>query len=341
LQIVGHGASMAEIDWPRRPLSIIHVPPMPLSAPIVFEPIFMERVWGGRRLEAAFGKRLPIHGRIGESWEIVDRAEAQSVVYNEPLRGNTLHDLWTEHRIDVFGDRLPGSPRFPLLFKLLDAQERLSVQVHPPADVAGALNGEPKTEMWYIMDTYGDGDIFAGLRAGVTRDAFERSLRAGSVQQTVHRLPVRPGDCIFIPSGRIHAIGAGNVIVEVQQNSDTTYRVFDWNRVGLDGKMRQLHIEESLQSIDFSDFEPTLERPRGETLVRCPFFHVEKWELTQPREAAPAGDFAIFTALAGIVKCAGLEFRPGEFFLVPASLQNRSLEPAGASAALLRTTIPA
>ena len=313
----------------------------PLPAPIVFEPIFMDRVWGGRALETGFGKRLPIHGRIGESWEIVDRAEAQSVVHNDPLRGKSLHELWTDYHSEVFGDRLPACPRFPLLFKLLDAQERLSVQVHPPAPVAPALNGEPKTEMWYFLDATPHADIFAGLRPGVTRESFEAALRSGAVESSLHRLPVRPGDCIFIPSGRIHAIGAGNVIVEVQQNSDTTYRVFDWNRVGLDGKMRQLHIEESLQSIDFSDFEPTLERPRGETLVRCPFFHVEKWELTQPREAAPAGDFAIFTALAGIVKCAGLEFRPGEFFLVPASLQNRSLEPAGASAALLRTTIPA
>jgi len=340
LQIVGHGASMAEIDWPRRPLSIIHVPPMPLSAPIVFEPIFMERVWGGRRLEAAFGKRLPIHGRIGESWEIVDRAEAQSVVHNGPLRGNTLHDLWTEHRIDVFGDRLPGSPRFPLLFKLLDAQERLSVQVHPPADVAGALNGEPKTEMWYIMDTYGDGDIFAGLRAGVTRDAFERSLRAGSVQQTVHRLPVRPGDCIFIPSGRIHAIGGGNVIVEVQQNSDTTYRVFDWNRVALDGRARQLHIDESLKSVDFTDFEPGLQVLEGETLVHCPYFRVEKWDLTQPRESSPPGEWAIFTLLTGSVKSAGLEFHPGDFFLIPATLEDRLLHPVAGPASVLRTTIP-
>jgi mannose-6-phosphate isomerase len=313
---------------------------MRLSAPIVFEPIFMDRVWGGRRFESHFGKRIPTHGRIGESWEVVDRAEAQSVVHDGALRGETLQELWTNRRPDIFGDHAPESPRFPLLFKLLDARERLSVQVHPPLEVAPLLSGEPKTEMWYILDNYGDGDIFAGLRPGVTRQSFEQALRAGSVEKTVHRVPVAPGDCIFIPSGRIHAIGAGNVIVEVQQNSDTTYRVFDWNRVGLNGKVRELHIDESLASIDFTDFEPALQVPQGETLVDCPHFHVEKWNLTAPRESVPAGEFAIFTMLEGAAKCAGLEFHPGEFFLIPATLEDRALEPLSGKASLLRTTIP-
>jgi mannose-6-phosphate isomerase len=313
---------------------------MRLTAPIIFEPIYMDRVWGGRRMETHFGKRLPTHGRIGESWELVDRPEAQSVVHNDPLRGKTLHELWTGYRSQIFGDRLPPSERFPLLFKLLDAQERLSVQVHPPANVAPSLNGEPKTEMWYILDNYGDGDIFAGLKPGVTRDGFEQALRAGSVQDTVHRLPVAPGDCIFIPSGRIHAIGAGNVIVEVQQNSDTTYRVFDWNRVGLDGRMRQLHIDESLKSIDFADYEPELQPRGGEDLVDCPFFHIEKWALDAPREGAPAGDFAVFTVLDGSVTAGGAVFEPGGFFLIPAILEDRILHPAAGGAAVLRTTIP-
>jgi mannose-6-phosphate isomerase len=313
---------------------------MRFSAPIVFEPIFMERVWGGRRLETHFGKRLPSYGRIGESWELVDRADAQSVVHDEPLRGKTLHELWTDYRADVFGNGAPDSARFPLLFKLLDAQERLSVQVHPPAHVAPGLNGEPKTEMWYILDNYGDGDIFAGLRPGVTRDSFEQALRTGAVQQTVHRIPVKPGDCIFIPSGRIHAIGAGNVIVEVQQSSDTTYRVFDWNRVGLDGKTRQLHVDESLQSIDFTDFEPALQPANGERLIDCDHFRIEKWRLEEPREAAAPGEFAIFTLLSGAAKCAGVEFRPGDFFLVPATLEERMLEPVRGVAEVLRTTLP-
>jgi mannose-6-phosphate isomerase len=316
---------------------------MSFSEPIVFEPIFMDRVWGGRRMETHFGKRLPSYGRIGESWEVVDRPEAQSVVHNGPLRGKTLNELWTAHRAEVFGAGAPESPRFPLLIKLLDAQDRLSVQVHPPQDVAPSLKGEPKTEMWYVLDNYGDGDIFAGLRPGVTRDSFEKALKGGSVQDTVCRIPVTPGDCIFIPSGRIHAIGAGNVIIEVQQNSDTTYRVFDWNRVGLDGKMRELHIDESLKSIDFTDFEPQLQKPQGpdgETLVDCPYFHVEKWSLPAPREAAPAGKFAIIAVTSGVVKCAGLEFKPGDFFLIPATLEDCTLTPQGDGVSLLQTTLP-
>src|SRR5215210_1622800 len=214
---------------------------MELTEPITFEPLFMERLWGGRRLEASLGKRLPPKARIGESWEIVDREEAQSVVHNGMFRGKTLHELWTEHRDTVFG-AVPDAGRFPLLIKLLDAQERLSIQVHPPAEIAPALHGEPKTEMWYFADCHGGSEIFAGLKRGVTREGFERALRDGLVAEQVHRITVKRGDAMFIPSGRLHAIGAGNLIVEVQQNSDTTYRVFDWNRIGLDGKTREIHL---------------------------------------------------------------------------------------------------
>lgn len=314
---------------------------MHLKEPIVFEPLFMERVWGGRRLETLFKKHLPAGARIGESWEIVDREEAQSVVHNEPLRGKTLHELWVDYREAVFGKNTASqSPRFPILFKLLDAQERLSVQVHPPARVASKLNGEPKTEMWYVADTYLDSDIFAGLKKGVERGDFEKALHEGKVADKIHRIPMTPGDAIFIPSGRIHAIGAGNVIVEVQQNSDTTYRVFDWNRLGLDGKPRALHISESMESIDFDDIEPEIAERKGETVVNCEYFHVEKWELKSPRPATEEGRFAIFTSLDGEVRCGEGKFHPGEFFLVPATLEDNILTPANGSATLLRTTIP-
>ncbi|MEO7317588.1 MAG: type I phosphomannose isomerase catalytic subunit, partial [Chthoniobacteraceae bacterium] len=226
---------------------------MPITEPLIFEPLFMERVWGGRRLETLYGKRLPQGVRIGESWELVDREDAQSVVHSGPLRGATLNELWTGHRSEVFGSGLPETPRFPLLFKLLDAQDRLSVQVHPPADVAARLGGEAKTEMWYFLHAALDSVLYAGLKRGVTRAAIEEALSAGNVAELIHRLPTRAGDAIFIPSGRIHAIGAGNVIFEVQQNSDTTYRVFDWKRLGLDGRPRPLHVAESLESIDFED----------------------------------------------------------------------------------------
>ena len=312
---------------------------MELLQPIVFEPLLMERVWGGRRLETLLHKRLPGGSRVGESWEIVDRPEAQSVVHEGPLHGRTLHELWTEFREAVFGTGLPESERFPLLFKLLDAQERLSVQVHPPASVAAALGGEPKTEMWYFIDTQPDSDLYAGLKRGVAREDFVSALEEGRVADLVHRVRVHPGDAFFLPSGRIHAIGEGNVIFEVQQNSDTTYRVFDWNRLGLDGKPRELHVDESLQSIDFDDPEPGVVEQHGETVVGCEYFHVEKWILTAPRTASGPG-FAIFTVIAGRLECAGRKFAMGDFFLIPATLADRELKPLEENTTVLRTTIP-
>jgi mannose-6-phosphate isomerase len=312
---------------------------MELTQPLVFEPLFMERVWGGRRLETLFGKRLPPSARIGESWEIVDREDAQSVVHEGPLRGAMLNELWNTERERIFGAGLPDTPRFPLLIKLLDAQERLSVQVHPPARVAAQLGGEPKTEMWYILDAQAGSDLYAGLKRGVTREDFEQALNGGSVAELIHRIPVKAGDAIFIPSGRIHAIGTGNVIFEAQQNSDTTYRVFDWNRMGLDGKPRALHVEESLRSTDFEDVEPRLADKTGEALVTCEHFRVEKWTLEGAR-ASGGSRFAIYCVVSGRVDCAGREFGPGEFFLVPASLSSVTLCPLAGEATVLRTTVP-
>jgi mannose-6-phosphate isomerase len=301
----------------------------------------MDRVWGGRRLETLYGKNLPTDVPIGESWEVVDREDAQSVVKDGPFAGKTLHGLWTNHRSEIFGSDLPDSPRFPLLFKLLDAEDKLSVQVHPPAEVAPELKGEPKTEMWFIAHCRPESDLYVGMNRGVTREDFEKALKEGTVADKVQRLPVKPGDAIFIPSGRIHAIGAGNVIVEVQQNSDTTYRVFDWNRVGLDGAPRALHIEESMKSIDFSDVEPSLASPSDETLAQCEYFRVEKWDLPSDRKATDPGQFAIFTCVTGKVECGGLQYHPGDFFLVPATMEKPVLHPLEAGSCVVRSTIPA
>ena len=314
---------------------------MILTAPIIFEPLYMERIWGGRKLETLFGKNLPGGAIIGESWELVDRPEAQSVVHSGALRGQTLNELWTENRESVFGARYAKAEgRFPLLVKLLDAEDRLSVQVHPPASVAADLKGEPKTEMWYVAAAEDEADLYAGLKAGTTREQFDAALAAGKCAGLLHRIPTHAGDCIFIPSGRVHAIGSGNVIVEIQQNSDTTYRVFDWNRTGLDGKPRALHVAESMRSIDFADAEPQLQVPHGDKLVECEYFDVQRWSLDAPREAAPAGDFAVVTCLSGSVACAGGTYGPGQFFLVPATLVDRTLTPVAPGTTLLRTTLP-
>lgn len=309
-------------------------------SPIVFTPIYQERVWGGRELANRLGRTLPGSRPIGEAWEVVDRPEAQSVVAEGPLRGKTLHDLWTDHRAEVFGARHGESgPRFPLLCKLLDARDRLSVQVHPPAGIARQLDGEPKTEVWYFLACDPGSRIYAGLSSGTTRTSFEEKLARGEIEECLHVLPTHEGDSIFIPSGRLHAIGEGNLIVEIQQNSDTTYRVFDWNREGLDGKPRELHIEESMLSTDFADFTPPLDHVPSGIVAECRHFRVEKKILAAPEDLRPHGDFAIVTLLAGGAVCGGHAFGAGDFFLLPAD-DAPPVQPADQSCTVLVTTIP-
>jgi mannose-6-phosphate isomerase len=299
----------------------------------------MERIWGGHRLASLFGKRTPPTSTIGESWEIVDRPEAQSVVRNGAFRDRTLHELWTRDRKAIFGD-VASSERFPLLIKLLDAHDQLSLQVHPPENIAAELSGEPKTEFWYVASAIPGARLHVGLRHAVTRDQFEQAIHAGTVATLIHSIDVKTGDSIFLPAGRFHGIGGGNVLVEIQQNSDTTYRVFDWNRVDDSGEPRQLHVEQALQSIDFDDVAPTLTEPEGEVLVRDTLFEIQKWNLAAPRVVAPFGQFAIVCCLTGVVRCVDVDLRPGEFALVPAALQDRTTQPREDGTTLLRITIP-
>ncbi|HEY4248595.1 MAG TPA: type I phosphomannose isomerase catalytic subunit [Lacunisphaera sp.] len=214
-----------------------------------FEPIYQERVWGGRYLENYLGRRLPGSAPIGESWEIVDRPEAQSVISDGPWKGKTLRQMIEEKSAEIMGPSWPKDRSFPILVKWLDCRDRLSVQVHPPAAIAAKLGGEPKTENWYFGKTDPGAAVYAGLKAGVTKESFEKAIASGTVDQCLDRLPVKDGDSLLIHSGIMHAIDAGNVILEIQQNSDTTYRVYDWGRVGLDGKPRTLHVRESLESL--------------------------------------------------------------------------------------------
>ncbi len=311
----------------------------PPVEPIVFEPLYMQRVWGGRELERQYGRELPDGAPYGESWEIVDRESEQSVVRGGRFAGKTLHELWTGHREEIFGADLPDSGRFPLLIKVLDAREDLSIQVHPPLHRAAGLGGEPKTEMWYIAGADPGAKLYVGLKKGVTRGDFEKAIEEGGVADCVHEIEPKSGDSIFIPSGRLHAIGAGFLIHEIQQNSDTTYRVFDWNRVGLDGKPRELHVEESLASIDFGDFEPGMDVPNGTVIAECEFFRVEKVELVAGESLGKreAGRFSIFSVAEGEVACGSVRFGKGDFFLLP---QGGGVVVAGSGAVVLRTTLP-
>jgi mannose-6-phosphate isomerase len=253
---------------------------------LTFNPLYMERVWGGRGLEAKLGRSLPEGKVIGESWELVDREGEQSVVSTGAHAGKTIRELVESSAAEILGPGRDGSLPFPILIKWLDCQDRLSLQVHPPAEIASSLGGEPKTENWYIAECDVGASLIVGLKRGVTREQFTQALEDNEVEACVHRFPVKAGDSILVESGRMHTIDAGNLILEIQQNSDTTYRVYDWGRVGLDGEPRQLHIEEALKSIDFEDFEPESLKivPGTQTLADCKEFRIRKFELK------PGGD---------------------------------------------------
>ena len=287
-----------------------------------FTPLYMERVWGGRGLELKLGRKLPEGKVIGESWELVDREGAQSIVAEGTHKGKTIRELLEGGAADILGPGREGSQPFPILIKWLDCQDRLSLQVHPPAAIAPILGGEPKTENWYIADCDEDASLIVGLKQGVTREQFTQALKDNKVGACVHRFPVKQGDSILVESGRMHAIDAGNLILEIQQNSDTTYRVYDWGRVGLDGAPRQLHLEESLQSIDFEDFEPKPLKivPGAQTLADCKEFRIRRFELMPGDEALelPAGESArLIHILSGALTdlTSGLRLTKGNNYL--------------------------
>ena len=251
---------------------------MPMRELLRFAPIYQTRVWGGRALEAALGRSLPPVDPIGESWELVDRPEAQSVVAEGPMAGLSLRLLLERHAAAIMGPAWPAQRPFPILVKWLDCRERLSLQVHPPSSVAGELRGEPKTENWYIAETAPGSRLIVGLRKGVTRARFEAAAGAGNLEECVHSFNVAAGDSILVRSGQVHAIDAGNLILEIQQNSDTTYRVYDWGRFGLDGRPRQMHLAQSLRSIDWNDFEPAPLRsaPTSGVIADCAEFRIRR-----------------------------------------------------------------
>jgi mannose-6-phosphate isomerase len=305
---------------------------------LTFQPLYMERIWGGRKLQTDFHRALPGTNPIGESWELVDREDAQSIVSNSKYRGVSLHDLWANDRPEIFGEGYV-SVRFPVLIKILDASETLSLQVHPGRPGTINLLAEPKTEFWYFVATDEGAGLYIGLKNGVQRSEFESALATGEVLDLLHRVPSHRDSYIFIPGGRLHAIGAGNVMFEIQQNSDTTYRVFDWNRLGQDGKPRPLHLEESLSCIDFGDFEPALDQSDSETLVSCDWFTVDRWFLNQGRAAHTEPKFSIFQVVSGTVSFGTRSFRRGDLFLVPAGSHQGQITPSNGTATVLRTTL--
>jgi mannose-6-phosphate isomerase len=302
-----------------------------------FEPRYQPRLWGGRRLETLMHRRLPdATTAYGESWEICDRTDCESRVVEGDYAGLTLHDLWRNHRREVFGPALMAHPsrRYPLLMKILDACEDLSVQVHPPPKLAVLFGGEPKTEVWYVAATEPGSKVYAGLKKGVTEDAFVEAAEKGTCAEMLHSIQMQQGESMFVPSGRVHALGAGMIVFEIQQNSDTTYRVFDWNRVDADGKARELHLDVGLDCIDYRDIEPE-PRPAFDNgvIAKCPFFEVlvRTAQINETRQLGEYGEHLVIVLVRGHAEMAGLDARPGDFLMIPASLDDteRLVRPKG------------
>ncbi len=300
---------------------------------IRFEPILKRLIWGGRKLGTLLGKSIGEESDYAESWELADHGSDVSRVAEGPLAGVSIRELIDADVVGLLGTELGDVERFPLLIKFLDAERVLSVQVHPDDALGVELVGDRgKTEAWVILDTEPGALIYAGLKAGVDRRALELGLERGEVEPLLHRFEPRVGDCVFIPAGTVHAIGAGILLVEVQQMSDATFRLFDWGRTGPDGKPRALHVAESMQAIDFKrgPVEPVraaLERERWgtrERLVNCDYFSIERLDL---REGATgvgsAGHFTILIGIEGGLRIEGgggsTLLKRGETVLLPAA----------------------
>jgi mannose-6-phosphate isomerase len=322
-----------------------------LRVPLVFEPVYKDYLWGGNRLAARYG-RTGTPAVCAESWEIAAHPDGESVVAAGRFAGRGLAALAAGFGAALTGTRAPEPHRFPLLFKLIDAHDRLSVQVHPNNENAGRTGGEPKTEMWFVLDRAPGASLYAGLAEGVTPASLRAALADGTAASLLVELPVEPGQALFIPGGLVHAIGAGCLIYEVQQNSNTTYRLFDWNRTGADGKPRDLHIEENFKTIDWSLPAPQMTAPaplqlegagRWSSVAACEFFDVRRLDLAAPLDVAVDGtSFHALFAVEGraTVEAGGerVALRAGQSALVPADAGTYILTP-DPSASLLVTTL--
>lgn len=302
----------------------------PKLYPLTFDPVFKDYVWGGRNLADKLGRQLPA-GIVAESWDVAAHPNGSSVVNQGPLQGKTLAEvmaLWGADLVGSNSEQALELGKFPLLIKLLDANRWLSVQVHPNDTYGLAHEGEfGKTEMWVVLDAEPGADIVYGFKPGVTREQYAQEIKEDRAADSLHRLPVKKGDVIFVPAGAVHALGPGIMVAEIQQNSDTTYRVFDWNRLGLDGKPRPLHISESLQCIDFTDAAPAFGIPRGEMLVECPFFRVVSLSISPAgtRTIGKPGEFAMVVVINGSGHLASVPLRPGDHVVLPAMAEDRTL----------------
>ncbi len=318
--------------------------------PLRFGPILRQYIWGGRRLGSELGKPIGDGGRFAESWEVCDHRNDQSVVAAGPLSGKTLGQLVGEMGMELFGRHHPQA-RFPLLLKFLDCQRPLSVQVHPDDLQAAKLNPPErgKTEAWVVLATEPGSVIYAGLKPGVDRQALKSQMAVGAIESCLHTIEPVVGDCLLIPAGTVHALGAGLLIAEIQQSSDTTFRLFDWNRLGTGGKPRQLHVPQALAVIDFQcgPVTPQAEQPTDRANVRrlvdCDQFRLDRWEIQRPCSIGGDDRFHILTVIDGELIVEGdVSIEPlkkGGTILLPAACGEVQLTPRVA-AVLLDSYLP-
>jgi mannose-6-phosphate isomerase len=319
---------------------------MKVTTPLRFRPLLKRALWGGRRLGDVLRKPIGDENDYAESWEIVDHDQDQSVVVDGPWAGRTLGELTAEEGPALLGRHYPQA-RFPLLFKFLDCRTKLSVQVHPD-DACAALLDPPdlgKTEAWTILDTLPDSVIYAGLKRGFDRASLEREVNHGTCEHALHRFEPQVGDCLLLPAGVVHAPGGGQLIAEIQQASDATFRLYDWNRTDASGRPRQLHVEQALDSInyDYGPAGPQVAMPTDdhqvERLVECEQFILERLMLADAH-TLPADDrFRILAVISGAVAIGDEELSIGETCLVPAALTDVTIRPCG-QAVLLSAYLP-
>ena len=311
-----------------------------MLTPLLFKPIYKDYLWGGDRLSRKYSRPTP--SRCAESWELSDHDHGMSVVESGPWSGKTLRELIESRGESLFGKNRHYS-RFPLLIKLIDARDRLSVQVHPNEKTAPLTQGDPKTEMWYALDGSPGMAVYAGLAEGTTPEIFTEHLKTGDMNSVLSRHELHPGEVVFIPGGLVHAIDRGCFLLEVQQNSDTTYRLWDWGRVdAISGKPRELHLEQAMKTVDWNNHDDPLVRPlsfekhgrNSETgLIANDFFIMNSYRIEEPQVFDTRQRcFDVFFMVKGNVRISWdsdfLSVDEGRTVLIPASLGEYRLEPA-------------
>ena len=310
--------------------------------PLKFTPILKEKIWGGKKLKNTFGKDS--EDSIGESWELSGVEDNKSIVANGPFMGKNIDWLLSNYNERLVGDKvyLHFGNTFPLLFKFIDAAQDLSVQVHPSDFHAKKRhNSFGKTEMWYVLQADKNAELIVGFKGEIDNEGYQKALEENRITEILNSVPVKTGDAIIINPGTVHAIGAGTLLAEIQQTSDITYRIYDWDRPGTDGKMRDLHTALALDVIDFSVSPAFIEYNEQINLPiligKTEFFAVNKLVLTQPleHELSNFTSFIVYMCLEGQAEIEANGFpesiKKGETILIPAAIDKINIRTEDAS----------